>query len=31
VLVGPDARVEWAYDSPPLEVPAPELVFAALS
>jgi peroxiredoxin len=31
VLVGPDGGVEWAYLSPPLEVPAPELVFAALS
>jgi peroxiredoxin len=31
VLVGPDGEVEWAYLSPPLEVPAPELVFAALS
>jgi peroxiredoxin len=29
VLVGPEGRVEWAYVSPPLEVPAPELVFAA--
>jgi peroxiredoxin len=31
VLVGPDGEVEWSYLSPPLEVPAPELVFAALS
>jgi peroxiredoxin len=31
VLVGPEGRVEWAYESPPLEVPPPELVFAALS
>ena len=31
VLVGPDGRVAWSYLSPPLEVPAPELVFAALS
>jgi peroxiredoxin len=31
VLVGPEGRVEWSYLSPPLEVPAPELVFAALS
>jgi peroxiredoxin len=31
VLVGPEGRVEWAYESPPLEVPDPELVFAALS
>jgi peroxiredoxin len=30
VVVGPDGAVEWAYESPPLEVPAPELVFAAL-
>ena len=31
VLVGPDGTVEWSYLSPPLEVPDPELVFAALS
>jgi peroxiredoxin len=31
VLVGPDGTVEWSYESPPLEVPPPELVFAALS
>ena len=31
VLVGPDGGVEWAYESPPLEVPDPQLVFAALS
>jgi peroxiredoxin len=31
VLVGPEGRVEWSYESPPLEVPDPELVFAALS
>jgi peroxiredoxin len=31
VLVGPEGGVEWAYVSPPLEVPDPELVFAALS
>ena len=31
VLVGPDGRVAWSYLSPPLEVPDPELVFAALS
>jgi peroxiredoxin len=31
VLVGPDGGVDWAYESPPLEVPRPELVFAALS
>lgn len=30
VLVGADGVVEWAYASPPLEVPAPELVFEAL-
>jgi peroxiredoxin len=30
VLVGPDGEIEWAYRSPPLEVPDPELVFAAL-
>ena len=31
VLVGPDGTVEWSYLSPPLEVPSPNLVFAALS
>ena len=31
VLVGPDGTVEWSYLSPPLEVPSPDLVFAALS
>jgi peroxiredoxin len=31
VLVGPDGTVAWSYLSPPLEVPDPELVFAALS
>ena len=30
VLVGPDGTVEWSYLSPPLDVPEPELVFAAL-
>ena len=30
VLVGPDGEVEWSYRSPPLELPDPELVFAAL-
>ena len=30
VLVGPDATVEWSYLSPPLEVPEPERVLAAL-
>jgi peroxiredoxin len=31
VLVGPDGTVAWSYLSPPLEVPDPELVFAALA
>jgi peroxiredoxin len=31
VLVGPDGTVKWSYLSPPLEVPSPNLVFAALS
>ena len=30
VLVGPDGVVEWAYESPPLEVPEPARVLAAL-
>jgi peroxiredoxin len=30
VLVGPDGAVEWAYESPPLEVPEPARVLAAL-
>jgi alkyl hydroperoxide reductase subunit AhpC len=30
VLVGPDGSVEWAYESPPLEVPEPARVLAAL-
>jgi len=30
VMVGPDGAVEWSHRSPPLEVPGPELVFAAL-
>ena len=30
VLVGPEGAVEWAYLSPPLEVPKPERVFEAL-
>jgi len=30
VLVDPDGRVAWSYQSPPLDVPEPELVFAAL-
>jgi peroxiredoxin len=30
VMVGPEGRVEWAYLSPPLEVPGPELIFEAL-
>jgi peroxiredoxin len=31
VLVAPDGTVAWSYLSPPLEVPDPELVFAALA
>jgi peroxiredoxin len=31
VLIGADGQVEWAYESPPLEVPAPGLVFEALA
>jgi peroxiredoxin len=30
VMVGPDGRVEWSYQPPPLELPGPELIFAAL-
>jgi peroxiredoxin len=30
VLVGPDGTVEWAYMSPPLEVPGANLIFDAL-
>ena len=30
VLVGPDGAVEWSYLSPPLEVPEPARVLAAL-
>jgi peroxiredoxin len=30
VLVDPDGAVEWAYESPPLEVPEPARVLAAL-
>jgi peroxiredoxin len=30
VIVGPDGTVEWSYESPPLEVPAPDLIFEAL-
>jgi peroxiredoxin len=30
VLVGPDGSVEWSYLSPPLEVPEPARVLAAL-
>ena len=30
VLVGPDGSVEWSYASPPLEVPEPARVLAAL-
>jgi len=31
VLVGPEGGVEWAHEAGPLELPAPELVFAALA
>jgi peroxiredoxin len=30
VLVGGDGQVEWAYQSPPLEVPGANLIFDAL-
>jgi peroxiredoxin len=30
VMVGPDGRVEWAYRSPPLEIPGANLIFDAL-
>jgi peroxiredoxin len=30
VLVGPDGTVEWSHRASPLEVPEPQLVFAAL-
>ena len=30
VLVGPDGTVDWAYLSPPLEVPGANLIFDAL-
>jgi peroxiredoxin len=30
VIVGPEGTVEWAYRSPPLEVPGPELILEAL-
>ncbi len=30
VMVGPDGTVEWAYLSPPLEVPGANLIFDAL-
>ena len=30
VMVGPDAVVQWAYLSPPLEVPGANLIFDAL-
>jgi peroxiredoxin len=30
VIVGPDGTVEWSYESPPLEVPGPDLIFEAL-
>ena len=31
VIVGPEGDVRWTHVSPPLEVPDPDLVFAALS
>ena len=30
VIVGPDGRVDWSHSSPPLEVPAAELILEAL-
>ena len=30
VMVGPDGNVEWAYQSPPLEIPGANLIFDAL-
>ena len=30
VMVGPDGTVEWAYLSPPLEIPGANLIFDAL-
>ncbi len=30
VMVGPEGTVEWAYRSPPLDVPGPDLIFEAL-
>jgi peroxiredoxin len=31
VMIGPDGDVTWSYQGPsPLEIPAPELIFAAL-
>jgi peroxiredoxin len=30
VMVGPDGTVEWAYRSPPLEIPGANLIFDAL-
>ena len=30
VMVGPEGEVEWAYMSPPLEVPGANLIFDAL-
>jgi hypothetical protein len=30
VLVGPDGAVEWAHQSPPLEIPGANLIFDAL-
>jgi alkyl hydroperoxide reductase subunit AhpC len=31
VLVDPDGTVEWAYESPALEYPEPELIFQKLA
>jgi peroxiredoxin len=30
VMIGPDLTVEWAYESPPLEIPGANLIFDAL-
>ena len=30
VMIGPDGTVEWAYQSPPLEIPGANLIFDAL-
>jgi peroxiredoxin len=30
VMIGPDGRVEWSHQAAPLELPGPDLIFAAL-